>query len=974
MRFFITIILTLSAYFISAQINLDFAIPIAPTFDITSTAFQSELGIKVKIDDESNVVTIGLFVGSYDFDPSTNSTYLMSSSSSVPALFIQKLSSSGNFIFAKKIELGSMPFQPGCNSGNQGTFQSISYLDDIEKFDLELGTNNEIYVSGLFVGTQDFDPGIGNSYLTSVCNSAISSNCCWKDKDQFILKLDSSGNFSWVRQVELSPEVLQGNPQYWNSFRNFYGIALDENNTLFVLSRVVNGTSCAGFGNNSQAVLMRFSSTGNCIGQTFMGNFFEVKNFTCKDGKIVFTGDYRPPSSQAVNMRMIVCDTIGNVQNTFDVNHQTTVGCGPTKFNIASHTVLENGDVVIAGDVTFDNCGNQNIDWDFGPSQYTTSGPGYHFNFVVSYKINGVLNWINIYPLINTSFTPKKAIHSIASDGFSNIYVLGEFSGNFDFNLGGGTANLISSDRDVFLLKIDSSANFNYVFGFNGTGAQYGNHLDVKNCDVAFVGTINQNAMNFSTTGNTTLLGPKTYLAKYSCCQIPINIDLANDTLDCLNNQITLSANQPNNTYSWYNNGVQISSLSSIIVNSPGTYTLNATNGSGCFGQDQVTIVADTVSPNLNYSLSDSILTCQNFLINGNVVSLPNSQISWSLNNQVISSSPDAQISNSGDLVISIIGMNGCNSSDTVQIVSNIQTPQLALGAEDSICAGGNLELIATGNGLVTWDPDLPNGSIVNPSSSQYYVANIVDSLGCQNTDSIFVNVIDSPILQVTSDTICQGEIANLSVVSSPGTAIFWENGEISPSISITTIEDSLISVYGELNGCYSDTLTASITVLPNLNIEIEVNGDSLICIGGVVNLTSSEQSGNIWSTGQNTQSITVTEPQIIVLTNTNLNGCGNQDSINILSSGFPCLEIVDVFSPNGDGINDNWEIPGIEAYPKAEVSIFNRWGQLLFFSIGYATPWNGKFNNEPLPIGDYFYIIDLGNGTKYNGSMTLKK
>ena len=147
-----------------------------------------------------------------------------------------------------------------------------------------------------------------------------------------------------------------------------------------------------------------------------------------------------------------------------------------------------------------------------------------------------------------------------------------------------------------------------------------------------------------------------------------------------------------------------------------------------------------------------------------------------------------------------------------------------------------------------------------------------------------------------------------------------------------------------------------------------------MLCLGGVVNLVSSQSIGNSWSTGQNSQTISVSQPQWVILSNTNPNGCISQDSINITTSGFPCLEIIDVFSPNDDGINDFWEIPGIEAYPKAEVSIFNRWGQLLFFSVGYSTPWNGKFNNEPLPTGDYFYIIDLGNGTKFNGSMTLKK
>jgi gliding motility-associated-like protein len=63
----------------------------------------------------------------------------------------------------------------------------------------------------------------------------------------------------------------------------------------------------------------------------------------------------------------------------------------------------------------------------------------------------------------------------------------------------------------------------------------------------------------------------------------------------------------------------------------------------------------------------------------------------------------------------------------------------------------------------------------------------------------------------------------------------------------------------------------------------------------------------------------------------------------------------------------------GIEYYPDATVEIFNRWGQQLFYSQGYNTPWNGTYNNEQLPTGDYFYIIDLGINDPIKGALTIK-
>lgn len=75
-------------------------------------------------------------------------------------------------------------------------------------------------------------------------------------------------------------------------------------------------------------------------------------------------------------------------------------------------------------------------------------------------------------------------------------------------------------------------------------------------------------------------------------------------------------------------------------------------------------------------------------------------------------------------------------------------------------------------------------------------------------------------------------------------------------------------------------------------------------------------------------------------------------------------LVIPNTFTPNGDNINDTWIITHIEAYPGCRVSVFNRYGSLLFYSVGYPVPWNGEFNGAPVPSGTYYYIIDLHNHT----------
>jgi len=82
---------------------------------------------------------------------------------------------------------------------------------------------------------------------------------------------------------------------------------------------------------------------------------------------------------------------------------------------------------------------------------------------------------------------------------------------------------------------------------------------------------------------------------------------------------------------------------------------------------------------------------------------------------------------------------------------------------------------------------------------------------------------------------------------------------------------------------------------------------------------------------------------------------------------------IFNTFTPNGDGVNDTWDIPALAAYPDCTLNIFNRYGTLVYNSIGYAKAWDGNYNGKPLPVGTYYYVLDLKNGKKpMSGPVTI--
>jgi gliding motility-associated-like protein len=120
------------------------------------------------------------------------------------------------------------------------------------------------------------------------------------------------------------------------------------------------------------------------------------------------------------------------------------------------------------------------------------------------------------------------------------------------------------------------------------------------------------------------------------------------------------------------------------------------------------------------------------------------------------------------------------------------------------------------------------------------------------------------------------------------------------------------------------------------------------------------------WSDNSTTSTISNLLKGLYKVVVTDLNLCQVKDSVNIEPQNESCLVIPNAFSPNDDLINDVWNIDMIELYPNMEISVYNRWSQLLWKSEkGYAIPWDGKSKGKALPIDSYHYLIDLHNGTK---------
>jgi gliding motility-associated-like protein len=82
-------------------------------------------------------------------------------------------------------------------------------------------------------------------------------------------------------------------------------------------------------------------------------------------------------------------------------------------------------------------------------------------------------------------------------------------------------------------------------------------------------------------------------------------------------------------------------------------------------------------------------------------------------------------------------------------------------------------------------------------------------------------------------------------------------------------------------------------------------------------------------------------------------------------------IAVPNVFTPNGDGINDLWTIAGLETYPGHDVKVFNTYGQIVFQSRNF-TSWNGNYLGRPLPVGTYYYIIEVPERGRFSGYVDI--
>ncbi len=288
---------------------------------------------------------------------------------------------------------------------------------------------------------------------------------------------------------------------------------------------------------------------------------------------------------------------------------------------------------------------------------------------------------------------------------------------------------------------------------------------------------------------------------------------------------------------------------------------------------------------------------------------------------------------------------------------------------------------VITGNGVVGNN----NGNANTPPfiGNQTVMNFPITVISSQNSTIPQGAVVPAVSVSPLDATACAGEPITFKVTTQPGDAIVnyqWLVNGIkagSNATSFTTSKlndgDIVTCITGNTASCIlpksSEPIIAHIHPLP----QIAFGPNPVIKPGNSVQLQPTI-TGNImsysWSPSTGLNDTTLANPTATLenattyrLTVTSTLGCVATDSVTV--EVVTPIEVPNTFSPNGDGINDLWEISSLKYFPKCLVGVYNRNGQIIFYSQGYHKPWDGTLNGSGLAAGTYYYIIYPGVGNK---------
>ncbi|HMG14851.1 MAG TPA: T9SS type A sorting domain-containing protein, partial [Saprospiraceae bacterium] len=407
----------------------------------------------VSVDGAGDVYTIGTFQQTADFDPGTGvfnlySTNLMYNSD----IYISKLDAKGNFLWAKSI----------------GT-----ELDEIG-IAIAVDASGNIYATGSFNGTVDFDPGVGIHNLTSKGGYDI-----------FILKLDSYGNYAWAKDIGGTAND-QGNSIALDSMNNIYVSGFFHETIDFIPSNGVKSITTNG---GSDIFVLKLNTSGKLVWAKNMGGTYDDSAYYITVDAIAnvyTTGVFRGKADFDPSKGEFNLSTKGNPQyEDVFISKLDSTGYFKWAKSISGNFVDQGNCIAVdaTGNVYVTGGFQYTADFDPGPDTSNLISFGDYDIFILKLDSYGNYIWAK-----NMGGNQGEIGNSLVLDAIGNIYVTGSFNGSPDFDPGPSAFNLTSSGfLDIFISKLDTAGIFKWAVNMGGIDDDFGYALSIDKSDNLYI-------------------------------------------------------------------------------------------------------------------------------------------------------------------------------------------------------------------------------------------------------------------------------------------------------------------------------------------------------------------------------------------------------------------------------------------------------------------------------------------------------
>jgi gliding motility-associated-like protein len=430
-----------------------------------------------------------------------------------------------------------------------------------------------------------------------------------------------------------------------------------------------------------------------------------------------------------------------------------------------------------------------------------------------------------------------------------------------------------------------------------------------------------------------------------------------------------------------------------------GNYTVQVSNAAGCANSSSIVITEPA-------SLSFAGPQIHNVLCNGVCIGKAVAIVTGGISPYTYSWSPGTSVTKidsamcAGIYTISVTDSKGCTKNDVITI-----TQPTALAFTNTLtnppcdnAPGGSISVSPLGGTTpYTYSWTGPGAftsvtqNLINVLGGAY-VLGVTDSNGCKQTlhDTL------KPVISLEANagpnlTFCNSGSLKLNGAASinANTYAWYQMPGFVPigagsSVTVsppngTTTYDLIIT-----NSTCTDTASLQVNSAPapvvHAGVSQTIATNSSTILGG--NPTCVTGVSYNWTPASGITDTTNSNPEVIppstttyTVTVKDANGCTGSDTITIIL--LPELSFSNGITPNGDGANDLWVIDKITLFPNNVVEIYNRWGELLFQAKNYQNNWDGTYKGKDLPVGTYYFIIDLHDPkfkTKYTGPITIMR